>query len=276
MVESLVNTVNEFQAFVKAQLKQERRPSVASATHVFTRRSTVSELSKPSSERLSPKSHRRTSSCTEFAEELPTVPIYGTCYGYLNKLSAGISKTFKRRWFLLKDDGTLVYYKTAKASTEEGAIEHGRIELAGYTIVKANDIAKFGFRATHPTHRTFVLSTDSDDDRTRWMTALEAASTKRTVQGHAQEPVSFSGWLRRDGSEVYCMLQGDALMVAADAELKTVLQRLNIAGAIIRCDPATHSFHITPSDGVPVNLKAETNDLFARWAQQLQNDDSPC
>eukprot|EP00048_Salpingoeca_helianthica_P022711 m.19893 g.19893 ORF g.19893 m.19893 type:complete len:301 (+) comp7685_c0_seq1:68-970(+) len=272
MVESLVNTVNEFQAFVKTQLPQHRRDSAGKATHIFTRRSTVGELSKPSDK--SPKVHRRTSSChSEFAEELPGVPIYGTCYGYLNKLSAGISKNWKRRWFLLKDDGTLLYYKTAKASTEEGAIEHGRIELSGYTILKTTD-AKFGFRASHPTHRAFVLSAETDDDRARWMAALDAAAAKR--EGCAQEPVKFGGWLRRDGSPVYCVLQGDSLVVAADADLRTVFSSLNVGGATITCDQPTLTFQIKPADGASVSLKADNADLFGRWAQQLQNDDSPC
>jgi hypothetical protein len=53
--------------------------------------------------------------------------------------------------FLLKDDGFLYYYKSAKASTEEGAAgmnfillhfitEHGKIDVSGYTFTKTPDL----------------------------------------------------------------------------------------------------------------------------------------
>ncbi len=57
------------------------------------------------------------------------LPLACSCYGYLNKLSAGIPKQWKKRWFLVKDDGMVQYYKSAKASTDEGAV--GALLAAG-------------------------------------------------------------------------------------------------------------------------------------------------
>ena len=48
-----------------------------------------------------------------------------SCFGYLHKMSSHGIKQWQRRWFVLKESGLLLYYKSAKDSThsEAGALQ---------------------------------------------------------------------------------------------------------------------------------------------------------
>lgn len=100
-----------------------------------------------------------------------TVPV---CTGYLFKQCNNILKTWKKRWFVLKQDNCLYYYKNEQDKDPLGAIL-----LANYTIVKATDINKrHAFKATKYGEgvRTYYFVAESETDMNRWATSLNEAA----------------------------------------------------------------------------------------------------
>jgi hypothetical protein len=112
------------------------------------------------------------------AATLPGAPIYGTCFGYLQKLSSGrglSAKTWQRRWFVVRSDGSVTYFHTAKDSTAPGA-ECRTVDLRGFDFVRSFDSQRpFAFKGALTGHRPLMLAADSEKDRTRWLDALAAA-----------------------------------------------------------------------------------------------------
>jgi hypothetical protein len=55
-------------------------------------------------------------------------------------------------------------------------VEHGRIELASHSVTKVSiGDMKFAFRVMHGASRQFNLAADTDEDRSRWIAAIETA-----------------------------------------------------------------------------------------------------
>lgn len=55
------------------------------------------------------------------AVDPPEAPIYGTCFGYVYKLSSGRGiggKQWQKRWFVVRDNGMIHYFKSARESTD--------------------------------------------------------------------------------------------------------------------------------------------------------------
>ena len=95
----------------------------------------IDKLTPAASEATLPASVRRESA------EGEAKLIYGTCFGYLNKLTSGKGlsrQKWKKRWFTIKADGTVVYCKTAKGSTDETEPVH-YIDLYNYKISIATE-----------------------------------------------------------------------------------------------------------------------------------------
>eukprot|EP00053_Salpingoeca_punica_P009252 m.82840 g.82840 ORF g.82840 m.82840 type:complete len:396 (+) comp14939_c0_seq2:95-1282(+) len=210
MVDSLIGVCRELEATIKGNhheavsLIRERTGSLDSNKYLGDRKASSGARSLESSSRpppqagdrpVSPRSVRRRRLSTLAPSSTgngdgqngqgPEVPIYGTCFGNLYKLSTGgglAPKSWNRRWFVIKDDGALHYYKTAKASTDASATtEFGLIDLNGYIIQKALDVNKpFAFKAIHPSSRNYYFCSESEEERTRWMAAMTEAADLRT------------------------------------------------------------------------------------------------
>ncbi|XP_033640520.1 uncharacterized protein LOC117300807 isoform X1 [Asterias rubens] len=98
--------------------------------------------------------------------------------GYLHKLGgAGMIRTWKKRWFVLKHDNCLYYYKT-----EEDVEPLGAIVLCNYTVVKARDVGKaFAFKLTKCKARTYYFYTVTEEETSRWAKHItEAAKPQNT------------------------------------------------------------------------------------------------
>ncbi|XP_022083381.1 LOW QUALITY PROTEIN: uncharacterized protein LOC110975307 [Acanthaster planci] len=98
--------------------------------------------------------------------------------GYLHKLGgAGMIRTWKKRWFVLKYDNCLYYYKT-----EDDVEPLGAIVLSNYTVMKARDVGKpFAFKLTKCKARTYYFYTATEDEMSRWAKSItEAAKTQNT------------------------------------------------------------------------------------------------
>ena len=69
------------------------------------------------------------------------MPILCSCFGYLMKLSSGkgvAGKQWSKRWVVVRDDGSVVYYKSAKDSADAEA-DYNTIDLKDYVVAKALD-----------------------------------------------------------------------------------------------------------------------------------------
>ncbi|EGD77488.1 hypothetical protein PTSG_08585 [Salpingoeca rosetta] len=101
-----------------------------------------------------------------------SVPLYGSCYGYLQKLSGGIAGSkWKRRWCVLENDGILYYWKTAAAATDPSA-DKGVIPLAGYSLNAASDDTDLTLRLVGPHKKSYEFHAESRSDKQRWVTAI--------------------------------------------------------------------------------------------------------
>ncbi|XP_071479940.1 uncharacterized protein [Diadema antillarum] len=97
--------------------------------------------------------------------------------GFMHRqASTGVIKQWRRRWFVLKHDNCLYYYKT-----ETDILPQGAIVLQNYTVTKARDAGKqFSFKLTKVGARTHYFYTSSDEEMSRWGKAIsEAANPER-------------------------------------------------------------------------------------------------
>ncbi|XP_041466480.1 protein piccolo-like [Lytechinus variegatus] len=93
--------------------------------------------------------------------------------GYMHKLaSTGMIKQWRKRWFVLKHDHCLYYYKT-----EDDILPQGAIVLQNYTVTKARDAGKqFSFKLTKEGARTYVFYTSNEEERSSWGKAINDAA----------------------------------------------------------------------------------------------------
>ncbi|KAK3699577.1 hypothetical protein QZH41_014281, partial [Actinostola sp. cb2023] len=101
--------------------------------------------------------------------------------GYLLKLGgSGLTpRNWRKRWFVLKEDNCLYYYKNSKDK-----VPCGVIVLCNYSVTKAPDSSKkYCFKLNKGGARTYHLSAASDDEMREWMIALMRASTNVSATG---------------------------------------------------------------------------------------------
>ncbi|XP_045181882.2 uncharacterized protein LOC123540709 [Mercenaria mercenaria] len=94
--------------------------------------------------------------------------------GYLQKqVSSTIFRTWKRRYFILRRDNCLYYYKNEKETDPLGAIP-----LNCYTVSRHGDLNKFGFKAEKYNSKTFYFMAENREQMTNWVGALNDAAQK--------------------------------------------------------------------------------------------------
>ncbi|XP_041361351.1 uncharacterized protein LOC121377434 [Gigantopelta aegis] len=111
-----------------------------------------------------------------FSDYQPVRNIQSTEYeGYMYKLgSSTLVKKWNKRYFILRQDNCLYYYKTHKDADPLGAIP-----LCGYSILRYLDTNKdFCFKAEKYNARTYYFMTDGRDDLTNWVGKLTEAAAR--------------------------------------------------------------------------------------------------
>ncbi|XP_071942570.1 uncharacterized protein [Antedon mediterranea] len=100
--------------------------------------------------------------------------------GYMYKRGdSGIMQSWKRRWFVLKQDNCLYYYKTQQDIDPLGAIV-----LANYTVAKAFNIDKpFAFKLKKFKAKTYYFYTQSKEEFNRWTSDITDA-THQTINSN--------------------------------------------------------------------------------------------
>ncbi|XP_077990609.1 uncharacterized protein LOC144444931 [Glandiceps talaboti] len=95
--------------------------------------------------------------------------------GFLHKQGQTGLKLWKKRYFALKHDHCLYYYKTDREKEPVGAIV-----LPNYTVTKAHDCSKeFTFKLTKYGARTYYLQAANEDEMSRWAGALAEATNAK-------------------------------------------------------------------------------------------------
>ncbi|KAL8602716.1 hypothetical protein ACOMHN_062930 [Nucella lapillus] len=113
--------------------------------------------------------------------------------GFMHKLggpSSVIMRRWKRRYFVLRQDSCLYYYKQKQDTDPLGAIP-----LVGYTFSRHLDSGRhFCFKADKYGARTYYFMTDSRDVMTEWVGALSeaAARSKHRKESFKESFVSVS------------------------------------------------------------------------------------
>ncbi|XP_062828286.1 uncharacterized protein pdzph1 isoform X1 [Anolis carolinensis] len=99
-----------------------------------------------------------------------------TCRGYLHKRTqSGFLKGWRKRWFVLKHDGCLYYYKHKKDEGKSRPLEVTKLE--GAEIGMDSSLGKpFVFKCIPQTgNRTFYFCATSNQEMKRWLEAMEKA-----------------------------------------------------------------------------------------------------
>lgn len=94
--------------------------------------------------------------------------------GYMQKLSEGLMRLWKKRYFILRQDSCLYYYKHKDEMDPLGAIP-----LAGYTFSRHLDCGRdYSFKADKYGAKTYYFVVDSRDEMTEWVGALTDAAAR--------------------------------------------------------------------------------------------------
>ncbi|NP_001389166.1 similar to 2610034M16Rik protein [Rattus norvegicus] len=119
----------------------------------------------------------------------PNTP-WPTCRGYLHKRThSGFVKGWRKRWFVLKHDGFLLYYKHRKDEGKWPPVDV--IKLEGAEVDIDNSLGKpFVFNCMPQSgSRTFCLCATSNQEMKRWLEAMQKAA-RPVRQNHVWEDVT--------------------------------------------------------------------------------------
>ncbi|KAM8958276.1 uncharacterized protein AAEQ78_006426 [Lycaon pictus] len=120
----------------------------------------------------------------------PNTP-WPTCRGYLHKRThSGFVKGWRKRWFVLKHDGCLHYYRHKKDEGKCPPLEI--IKLEGAEVGMDSSLGKpFVFNCVPQSgNRTFCLCATSNQEMKRWLEAMDKA-THPVRQTHVWEDVTL-------------------------------------------------------------------------------------
>ncbi|XP_023368496.1 uncharacterized protein LOC111725036 [Otolemur garnettii] len=120
----------------------------------------------------------------------PNTP-WPTCRGYLHKRThSGFMKGWRKRWFVLKHDGCLQYYKHKKDEGKWPPLE--KIKLEGAEVGIDSSLGKpFVFNCVPQSgNRTFCLCATSNQEMKRWLEAMDKAAHP-VHQNHVWEDVTL-------------------------------------------------------------------------------------
>ncbi|XP_076770789.1 uncharacterized protein LOC117722474 isoform X2 [Arvicanthis niloticus] len=119
----------------------------------------------------------------------PNTP-WPTCRGYLHKRTqSGFVRGWRKRWFVLKHDGFLLYYKHRKDEGKWPPLDI--IKLEGAEVDIDNSLGKpFVFNCMPQSRsRIFCLCATSNQEMKRWLEAMQKAASP-VRQNHVWEDVT--------------------------------------------------------------------------------------
>ncbi|XP_074656229.1 uncharacterized protein LOC141909617 [Tubulanus polymorphus] len=230
-------------------------------------------------------SHTGSQSYTMSYDDEPVVS------GYLIKqCGTGLLKSWRRRWFLLKQDNCLYYYKTEKDTSPLGAIM-----LKNFVITKATNFnRKYTFRASKFGTKTYYFTAQSERDMIRWATAMNAAAYSKHKDGFVhvtsqnvdipalaiKHPDCHGhlcklGIIKRLWRRRYCVLKDAVMYYYQDLNSVTALGVAHLHGYTVEETTTLgrkFSFVLTPPEVSmkAFNFSADNETDFKRWTSALR------
>ncbi|XP_042873997.1 uncharacterized protein LOC122254395 isoform X2 [Penaeus japonicus] len=197
------------------------------------------------------------------------------CAGYLYKLggarhspgASGVSRTWHRRWFALKKDHCLYYYKS---ETEQHPL--GAVHLLDYSVHALADVGKpFSFTVAKFGGVTLHLAAHTDDARNRWgqvitQAAAQASQRDELLEVSArrvqQAPSAIAspdcfGFLHKLGARWhqwkrrYCVLKDACLYLYHDTEANQAIGVVYLHGYRVQSTSIggkRHAFELLPPE----------------------------
>lgn len=197
------------------------------------------------------------------------------CAGYLYKLggarhspgASGVSRTWHRRWFALKKDHCLYYYKS---ETEQHPL--GAVHLLDYSVHALADVGKpFSFTVAKFGGVTLHLAAHTDDARNRWgqvitQAAAQASQRDELLEVSArrvqQAPSAITspdcfGFLHKLGARWhqwkrrYCVLKDACLYLYHDTEANQAIGVVYLHGYRVQSTSIggkRHAFELLPPE----------------------------
>ncbi|CAL1281960.1 unnamed protein product [Larinioides sclopetarius] len=219
--------------------------------------------------------------------DLPPPPVYS---GYLQRLSAR-SRRWCRRWFAVKLDGVLYWYRSSKHDHEP----LGALALQNQTISRVPEAgAPHAFKVSKFGESPYYFSADDEDTATRWISALnQVAATASRVDPYVDEslrnaqlpsisipnvdcegPLSkysnrWKTWRRR-----YFLLKDASLYFYTDRNAKVALGLFQLHGYKVQsssCHGQKNAFEAVPPEPRYKYLYflADTENEKKRWLSAL-------
>ncbi|KAL2715669.1 hypothetical protein V1478_015367 [Vespula squamosa] len=222
------------------------------------------------------------------------------CTGYLWRKSATSSNTDKwvRRWFALRRDNCLYYYKTDSDSQPVGAVM-----LLKYEVETTPELRLHSFAIKKQAAPTLRLAADTEEAASRWATVIREAIERNNQvdtwlnaslrmrelpactiqrpdcfgylskqQEHAKKTSSPTGWSRR-----YCVLKDAALYFYDDANAEKAfgvacLHGFRVYGSAPNSGGRKHAFELQPPDPTQRSYTFATESEMdkKRWLAALE------
>ncbi|XP_046825570.1 uncharacterized protein LOC124427110 isoform X2 [Vespa crabro] len=222
------------------------------------------------------------------------------CTGYLWRKSATCSNTDKwvRRWFALRRDNCLYYYKTDSDSQPVGAIM-----LLKYEVETTPELRLHSFAIKKQAAPTLRLAADTEEAASRWTTVIREAIERNNQvdtwlnaslrmrelpactiqkpdcfgylnkqQEHAKKTSSPTGWSKR-----YCVLKDAALYFYDDANAEKAfgvacLHGFRVYGSAPNSGGRKHAFELQPPDPTQRSYTFATESEMdkKRWLAALE------
>lgn len=211
--------------------------------------------------------------------------------GYMQKLSEGIVRMWKKRYFILRQDSCLYYYKQ-----KDDADPLGAIPLAGYTFSRHLDHGRdYSFKAEKYGAKTYFFVTESRDEMTGWVGALGEAAARSKKRKESFVSVSShnvslpalevrrpecTGYLLKVGNRHrtwrrrYCVLKDACLYYFKNMNSLSALGVAHLHG--YKVDPwmtvgKKHAFGLVPPDPTlrTFQFSAENDTDRQRWVDAM-------
>ncbi|KAK7487354.1 hypothetical protein BaRGS_00021443 [Batillaria attramentaria] len=211
--------------------------------------------------------------------------------GYMQKLSEGLLKMWKKRYFILRQDSCLYYYKHKDETDPLGAIP-----LAGYTFSRHLDHGRdYSFKAEKYGAKTYYFVTESRDEMTQWVGALGEAAERSKKRKESFVSVSShnvslpalevrrpecTGYLLKIGHRHktwrrrYCVLKDACLYYYKNMNSLSALGVAHLHG--YKVDPwisvgKKHAFGVVPVDPTlrTFQFSAENDTDRQRWVDAM-------
>ncbi|XP_014610084.1 PREDICTED: uncharacterized protein LOC106789994 isoform X2 [Polistes canadensis] len=222
------------------------------------------------------------------------------CTGYLWRKSATSSNTDKwvRRWFALRRNNCLYYYKTDSDSQPVGAVM-----LLKYEVEVTPELRLHSFAIKKQAAPTLRLAADTEEAASRWATVIKEAIERNNQvdtwlnaslrmrelpactiqkpdcfgylskqQEHAKKTSSPTGWSRR-----YCVLKDAALYFYDDANAEksfgvACLHGFRVYGSAPNSGGRKHAFELQPPDPTQRSYTFATESEMdkKRWLAALE------